>query len=82
MGPKRTREPETGRDGAGVQGPSSKRYRRNQANGPDGQHEAAIDATYGQRSVFPRMGQSTVPSDDDLECEDEHEALAYLQSVR
>ncbi|KAL1884232.1 hypothetical protein VTK73DRAFT_5368 [Phialemonium thermophilum] len=41
------------------------------------------DLTYGQRYVFlgPEV-RATVPLDDDLEFEDEGDALAYLQSVR
>lgn len=42
----------------------------------------AIDATYGQRSVFGGEGLSTAPIDEDLDCEDEQEALAYLRLVR
>ncbi len=59
---------------------SSKRPRMQAANKQ--QREAATDATYGQRCVFSSLGDSTVPSDDDLEFEDEGEALAYLRSVR
>jgi len=39
------------------------------------------DPNYGQRCVFP-MDESTVPRDEDLEFEDEADALAYLKSVR
>ena len=42
----------------------------------------AVDQTYGQRSVFGGEGFSTAPVDADLDCEDEQEALAYLQLVR
>jgi len=44
--------------------------------------ESRSDATYGQRSVFSSLDQPTRPSDDDLEFEDESDALAYLRSVR
>ena len=40
----------------------------------------AIDQTYGQRSVFGVL--ATAPVDDDIECEDEQDALAYLMLVR
>lgn len=43
----------------------------------------AVDQTYGQRSVFGGGGVLvTAPDDADLDCEDEHEAMAYLQRVR
>ncbi|CAK7209259.1 hypothetical protein SBRCBS47491_000383 [Sporothrix bragantina] len=42
----------------------------------------AVDQTYGQRSVFGGDGYATAPVDEDLDCEDEQEALAYLQLVR
>jgi hypothetical protein len=42
----------------------------------------AIDQTYGQRSVFGGDGLATAPTDADLDCEDEQEALAYLRIVR
>ena len=82
MGYKRDYDPELLLDGGEARGQPSKRHRRDQPNGAGGQYESAVDATYGQRSVFPSLGQSTVPIDDDLEFEDEQEALAYLQSVR
>ena len=82
MGSKRDHDQDVAFNEGDVQGQSSKRRRRDQANGADRQYEPAVDATYGQRSVFPSFGQSTVPSDDDIDCEDEQEALAYLQSVR
>ncbi|CAK7273078.1 hypothetical protein SEPCBS57363_005471 [Sporothrix epigloea] len=43
---------------------------------------STVDPTYGQRSVFGGDGFSTAPVDADLDCEDEQEALAYLQLVR
>ncbi|EPE07516.1 ribonucleotide reductase inhibitor [Ophiostoma piceae UAMH 11346] len=43
----------------------------------------AVDQTYGQRSVFGSLGHTaTAPVDDDIECEDEQDALAYLMLVR
>jgi hypothetical protein len=45
--------------------------------------EPKTDATYGQRSAFPGLDHPGHASDDDdLEFEDETDALAYLQSVR
>ncbi|CAK7262619.1 hypothetical protein SEPCBS119000_000051 [Sporothrix epigloea] len=43
---------------------------------------STVDPTYGQRSVFGGDGFSTAPADADLDCEDEQEALAYLQLVK
>lgn len=42
----------------------------------------APDLTYGQRAAFGDLGDATVPTGDDLEWEDETDALAYLRSVR
>ncbi|KAK1837099.1 hypothetical protein QBC39DRAFT_336132 [Podospora conica] len=45
--------------------------------------EPKTDATYGQRSAFPGLDHPGHASDDDdLDFEDETDALAYLQSVR
>lgn len=40
-----------------------------------------IDPTYGQRSVFG-AGDATTKEDDDLDVQDEEEALEYLRLVR
>ncbi|KAK5663161.1 hypothetical protein OQA88_6578 [Cercophora sp. LCS_1] len=61
--------------------PSNKR-RRDQVPSKPKVPEAKTDAVYGQRSVFPTLDQPTYPSDEDLEFEDEADALAYLKSVR
>ncbi|KAK4453336.1 hypothetical protein QBC34DRAFT_395331 [Podospora aff. communis PSN243] len=73
------------RDNADVDGsvgePSNKRRRDHPPSKPK-IPEAKTDATYGQRSVFPSLDHPTYPSDDDLEFEDESDALAYLKTVR
>ncbi|KAK3363325.1 hypothetical protein B0T25DRAFT_527045 [Lasiosphaeria hispida] len=61
--------------------PSSKR-RREQAPSKSRHSEPKTDATYGQRAVFPSLDDPTHPFDEDLEFEDEADALAYLRSVR
>lgn len=61
--------------------PPNKR-RRDQAPSKSKASEAKTDAVYGQRSVFPTLDEHTYPSDEDLEFEDEADALAYLKSVR
>lgn len=44
--------------------------------------EAPTDVTYGQRYCFPSVNEVLSHSDEDLDFEDETDALAYLQSVR
>ncbi|KAK0730006.1 hypothetical protein B0H67DRAFT_560480 [Lasiosphaeris hirsuta] len=61
--------------------PSNKR-RREQAPSKSRHSEPKTDATYGQRAVFPSLDDPTHPSDEDLEFEDEADAIAYLRSVR
>ncbi|CAN8100759.1 unnamed protein product [Discula destructiva] len=65
--------------------PSTKRARN--SNGPhqkkshkQQQQSEATDVTYGQRYCFSSVHETM--SDEDLEFEDETDALAYLQSVR
>lgn len=67
--------------------PSSKRARNTegsaQRKSTSRQHkEPATDVTYGQRCCFPGLGETAAFSDEDLEPEDDTDALAYLQSVR
>ncbi|KAK7985258.1 hypothetical protein PG996_005501 [Apiospora saccharicola] len=45
-------------------------------------HSSQVDQTYGQRTAFGDLRDPTIPNDDDLEWEDETDALAYLMSVR
>ncbi|KAK7914417.1 hypothetical protein PG985_012120 [Apiospora marii] len=45
-------------------------------------HSSQVDQTYGQRTAFGDLHDPTIPNDDDLEWEDETDALAYLMSVR
>lgn len=63
--------------------PSTKRARNagNQRKSKQSQ-EPQTDLTYGQRSCFPSLDHIVANSDEDLEFEDESDALAYLQSVR
>lgn len=66
--------------------PSSKRARN--SNGQrkttrqQHQQEPPTDVTYGQRCCFPGLNETLAQSDDDLDFEDETDALAYLHSVR
>lgn len=68
--------------------PSSKRARssnnagQKKPNSKQQAQEATTDVTYGQRYCFPSAGETLSYSDEDLDFEDETDALAYLQSVR
>lgn len=67
--------------------PSSKRARNSNDAGPKKSNkqqtqEATTDVTYGQRYCFPSVNETLSNSDEDLDFEDETDALAYLQSVR
>lgn len=44
--------------------------------------EPQTDLTYGQRCCFPGLDHDYANSDEDVEFEDETDALAYLQNVR
>lgn len=67
---------------AGYQ-PSPKRARNNKKQQQQQQQqEPATNVTYGQRCCFPGIESNAYNSDEDLEFEDESDALAYLQSVR
>lgn len=44
--------------------------------------QPAVDPTYGQKWAFPVTEGLGAPSDDDLEFEDQSEALEYLRSVQ
>ncbi|KAK8000221.1 aspartyl-trna synthetase protein [Apiospora arundinis] len=71
MSSKRSAENEASRS-------TSKRQRQN-----TNKHSSqVIDQTYGQRAAFGDLRDPTVPNDNDLEWEDETDALAYLMSVR
>ncbi|KAJ2906550.1 V-SNARE [Zalerion maritima] len=63
-----------------LSGPSKKKSKRQKSKkGKPGQPE--VDPTYGQRCVLAGE-DGGVPSDDDLDCEDVGDAMAYLSSVR
>jgi hypothetical protein len=44
--------------------------------------EGKPDPTYGQRAAFPGLDGPAHLSDDDLEFEEDGDALAYLRAVR
>jgi hypothetical protein len=63
---------------------SSKRRREQQASKPKQGGEGKPDPTYGQRVAFPGLDddESAQITDDDLEFEENGDALAYLRAVR
>lgn len=74
-------------DATSFTAPSTKRARNSNNAGQKKSskqqaHEAATDVTYGQRYCFPSVNDTLENSDEDLDFEDETDALAYLQSVR
>lgn len=63
--------------------PSAKRPRREGASSKRNHQNAYMDPTWGQKYFF--LGQdatSTIPQDDDLDFEDDSDAMAYLRGVR
>ncbi len=73
-----TKRDNTALDDASAQPPSKRRREQSSVKS----REPKTDATYGQRFAFPGLDEPTHPSDDDLEFEDETDALTYLRSVR
>lgn len=59
-----------------------KKHRFNSSSKSSKRHGHGVDETYGQRWAFGSLNATTVPNDDDLDWEDEGDALAYLKSVR
>lgn len=66
--------------------PSSKRARNARSGHTQKKQtlEPTTNVTYGQRSCFPGLDNAATAqdTDEDLDFEDETDALAYLQSVR
>jgi hypothetical protein len=63
---------------------SSTKRRREQHSSKPKQAEGKPDPTYGQRAAFPGLDGDVAANlnDDDLEFEEDAEALAYLRAVR
>lgn len=57
---------------------ANKRQRKQDKRNQNNNGQPGIDPTYGQRSAIP----IEYPSDDDVEFEDQSDALAYLRSVQ
>lgn len=68
--------------------PRSNKRQRSAAQSSDRpthtQSQPATDPTYGQRCAFPGLDMAgpAEPSDEEVEYEDDTDALAYLRSVR
>lgn len=56
--------------------------RQKQQPSTKGKRQPAVDPTYGQKWAFQVTEGLGAPSDDDLEFEDQTEALEYLRSVQ
>ncbi|KAK3298562.1 uncharacterized protein B0H64DRAFT_385506 [Chaetomium fimeti] len=84
MGPKRNHNVITAGDDNESSYSSSNKRRREQKNPKPKQAEGKPDPTYGQRAAFPGLDddESAQISDDDLEFEENGDALAYLRAVR
>lgn len=59
-----------------------KKHRFNSSSNSSKRHGQGVDETYGQRFAFGNLDAATIPNDEDLEWEDETDALAYLKAVR
>ncbi len=83
MGTKRGHQALAG-DGSDESSSFSTKRRREQHSSKPKQSEGKPDPTYGQRVAFPGLdgdGASNI-IDDDLEFEEDTDALAYLRAVR
>lgn len=72
-------------DVSAAEQPARKRSKNQSSSFKSGrQHQNShIDPTWGQKYVFSSYGDATtIPSDSDVEFEDDADAMAYLQSVR
>jgi hypothetical protein len=83
MGSKRNHNALAADDNDEPRYPSNKR-RREQQNSKSKQAEGKPDPTYGQRAAFPGLDDDEPAqlTDDDLEFEQNTDALAYLRAVR
>jgi hypothetical protein len=83
MGSKRNHNALAAGDNDEPRYPSNKR-RREQQNSKSKQAEGKPDPTYGQRAAFPGLDDDEPAqlTDDDLEFEQNTDALAYLRAVR
>jgi hypothetical protein len=83
MGSKRDRDSLAYSENDGDASVSNKRQRNmSNSNSKQSYSLPGTDPTYGQRCMFPGLDEAVVPTDDDLEYEDEGDALDYLRSVR
>lgn len=62
--------------------PAIEPNKRQRKQGKQSKRQPGVDPTYGQKWAFPVTDGLGAPSDDDLELEDQSEALEYLRSVQ
>ncbi|POS76731.1 hypothetical protein DHEL01_v204865 [Diaporthe helianthi] len=84
MATKRDLDSVVNTDGEGCQPQQPTKRARNSSGQKKSKqsHEPQTDLTYGQRCCFPGLDHDCANSDEEVEFEDETEALAYLQDVR
>ncbi|KAK3310926.1 uncharacterized protein B0T15DRAFT_519887 [Chaetomium strumarium] len=84
MGPKRNHSALAADDNEDPSSRSSSKRRREQQGSKPRQGEGKPDPTYGQRVAFPGLDddEPAQVTDDDLEFEENGDALAYLRAVR
>lgn len=83
MAPKRNHNALVAGDNGDSSHSFNKRRREQQTSKPK-QAEGKPDPTYGQRAAFPGLDddEPALLTDDDLEYEENGDALAYLRAVR
>ncbi|KAK3495505.1 hypothetical protein B0T13DRAFT_295692 [Neurospora crassa] len=82
MGPKRHHDALTYSDNDEPAPQPVAKRRKEHSSAKSKSTEPKTDSTYGQRAAFPGLDEPATLSDEDLEFEDQGDALAYLRSVR
>ncbi|KAJ4401443.1 hypothetical protein N0V85_005521 [Neurospora sp. IMI 360204] len=82
MGPKRDHDALTYSDNEELAPQPVAKRRKEHSSAKSKTTEPKTDSTYGQRAAFPGLDEPAALSDEDLEFEDQGDALAYLRSVR
>lgn len=82
MGPKRDHDALTHSDNEEPAPQPVAKRRKEHSSAKSKTTEPKTDSTYGQRAAFPGLDEPAALSDEDLEFEDQGDALAYLRSVR
>lgn len=82
MGPKRDHDALIYSDNEGPAPQPVAKRRKEHSSAKSKPPEPKTDSTYGQRTAFPGLDEPAALSDEELEFEDQGDALAYLRSVR